>query len=385
MEQAQITTGVDKLVALIEEKKRVSIIDASKELSVPSVVIEEWADFLQQQGLIDIQYKFTTPFLVRRELSKDEISRKSKDFEGRKEGFIRKIEAAIDYIEHESLGLKKVKEEFVQLSRELETEVKKVRNELSTLENYEKLKRGLDREILEQQQAFKSQMDSVESQLLEKQKAYEEISEHIREQELKLDEEMTNSGLIRKNEEILKQRIKKIQRAAQVMEQQLRDEDSNIGGMQSEIRQLKAYAERIRSGIDMRKNDIAPLIEQRRSHQKKIEEMQEAILKKVAGARQRISSSVTESSKAKEKFERFFDEKVDIDVMMDKINMDLEKLKHELSALITEAKLLELASPRNMERHISELEKKFRDANSKRERLEEEIFSLGRIINKSQK
>ncbi len=375
-----ITTGVDKLVSLIEEKKRISISDAAAELSVPKVVIEEWADFLHQQGVIDLEYKFTTPFLVKRELTKDEVAHKSKDFEGRKEGFVRKVEAAIDFISKESFGLKKVKDEFSKLSKELEEDVKKVRSELSVLENYESLKRNIDREILDQQESFRKQMESVEAQIIDKQKSYEDLVNHIKEEELKLDEEMTKTQLIKKNENILKERLVKIQKATQMMEQELRKEDSDIESIRYNISQMKRFAEKINEGIQSRKKDILPLIEKRKKHEKKIGEIQDDILQKVIKRKEQISSTVVEGKKAKEMFERFFDEKVNIDILMDRINTDLMKLKSELDSLVVEARMWSLTSGKKMSKHIDELEDKFRNAEKKRELFEEQIFKLGKLI-----
>ena len=380
MVDTEITTGVDRLISLIDEKKRISMSDAAKELSVPKVVIEEWSDFLHQQGVIDIEYKFTTPFLVKRELSQDEVDHKSKDFEGRKEGFVRKVEAAIDYINKESSGLKRVKEEFNQLGRELEEDVKRVREELSVLENYEQLKRNIDKEILEQQNTFKQQMDSVEKQILEKQKNYDELVSHVKEQELKIDEEINKTNLIKKNEDILKSRIKKLESITKTLEKQIDDEDADIDLLRNNIGHMKRYAEKIRQGIEMRKNEITPLMTKSKDHQKKIEQVQNDILKKIIEKRKKISDTVSEGKKAREKFEQFFDEKVEIDILMDKVNTDLSKLKGELDALVAEARLLGLATSKNMGKQIDVLETRFKNAEDKRAKFEGEIINLGRLI-----
>ena len=46
MEQSSIIqTGVDRLVQLVKQSKRISVPDAAKTLNVSKVVVEEWADF----------------------------------------------------------------------------------------------------------------------------------------------------------------------------------------------------------------------------------------------------------------------------------------------------------------------------------------------------
>jgi tetratricopeptide (TPR) repeat protein len=60
-----IQTGVDGLIRLVEEKNRISVSDAAKELGVPVKTIEKWMDFLVEEEKIGVEYKFTTPYLYR--------------------------------------------------------------------------------------------------------------------------------------------------------------------------------------------------------------------------------------------------------------------------------------------------------------------------------
>ncbi len=56
-------TDVDALMSLLKTKKKISIKDAAKELGVKSSVVEEWARYFEEEGLVKINYKFTTPFI----------------------------------------------------------------------------------------------------------------------------------------------------------------------------------------------------------------------------------------------------------------------------------------------------------------------------------
>ncbi|NOZ80933.1 MAG: hypothetical protein GXP63_04630 [DPANN group archaeon] len=59
-----ITTVVDALVSLVRNRKRISFDDAAKSLKIPVKTIESWATFLEEEGELSVEYKFTTPFLV---------------------------------------------------------------------------------------------------------------------------------------------------------------------------------------------------------------------------------------------------------------------------------------------------------------------------------
>src|SRR3989338_7836244 len=107
-----IETGVDKLVNLINEKGRISSFDAAKDLGVSNTVVMEWADFLEEEGIISIEYKFTKPFLIPRKLGKKEVQEKAKEFSGKKDVFVRKAEVSLSFLEKESGKLKTLKDEF---------------------------------------------------------------------------------------------------------------------------------------------------------------------------------------------------------------------------------------------------------------------------------
>ncbi len=64
MAEKVITTDVDALLSLVEEKKQVSFEDASKELGLPLPTIENLSSFLEEERLLDVQYQLTTPYLV---------------------------------------------------------------------------------------------------------------------------------------------------------------------------------------------------------------------------------------------------------------------------------------------------------------------------------
>src|SRR3989338_587238 len=104
-----IETGVDKLIELIKSKKRISFQDASTELGINQNLLEEWADFLEEEGIITVEYKLTTPYLVVKELKREEVTQKTEDFLRKKETFVSKAESMLSIIEKESKELTQVK------------------------------------------------------------------------------------------------------------------------------------------------------------------------------------------------------------------------------------------------------------------------------------
>jgi len=118
-----ITTAVDSLVELVNDKKRISLEDASKELGLPEHILNEWANFLEEEGVITIDYKFSTPFLLAR--TKKEIDEKD---------YSREIEIIFRELEVMLSGLKKINMEHKIQIRKIE-DVKEFIKKARTLDN----------------------------------------------------------------------------------------------------------------------------------------------------------------------------------------------------------------------------------------------------------
>ena len=59
-----VTTDVDKLIELLRAKREISLKEASEILSVTLETVESWARFLEEEGIVSLSYKFTTPFII---------------------------------------------------------------------------------------------------------------------------------------------------------------------------------------------------------------------------------------------------------------------------------------------------------------------------------
>lgn len=58
-----LKTSADDLYELVRNKKKISIEEASKELGLPESTVHSLVDFLVEEKLFGIEYKFTTPFI----------------------------------------------------------------------------------------------------------------------------------------------------------------------------------------------------------------------------------------------------------------------------------------------------------------------------------
>ena len=125
-----VRTIADELLELVKESKRISVEDAAKKLKAPTASVQSLVDFLVEEKIFGIEYKFTTPYIY---LYKDLIIKgargKEKSFtQGliTKEQFYEKAkEKHVPYQYIEDLwrkylqrNLVQIREEFLKKARE---------------------------------------------------------------------------------------------------------------------------------------------------------------------------------------------------------------------------------------------------------------------------
>ena len=69
-----IETGVDSLLALLREKDKISIDEAAKILKTPSKAVQSWVDFLVEERILGLEYKWIKKYLTG-ELSQEDTKR----------------------------------------------------------------------------------------------------------------------------------------------------------------------------------------------------------------------------------------------------------------------------------------------------------------------
>src|SRR3989338_1834626 len=279
-----IETGVDKLVNLVKERGRIALADAAKELGVSATVIQEWVDFLEEEGIISVEYKMKKPYLVERKLSKKEVEVKAKEFAGKKDVFVRKAEVSLNFLAKQADELKKAKSEFDRLKQELQKQVEEQKNDA-------KLKIG-----------------ELTQQVQKEQKKYQELSANIGREKEELSKEKAEAMAI-KNSEL-------------------------------HIEKLNMMIEDIRQRVEEEKSIIDPLIERSKEQEKKVLELQDKIIKKIA-QKQKSVSNVKNVTK---KVEEFFNKKLAVMNLVDKANKDRDELEKSLIELIKKAKSFQLTA-----------------------------------------
>lgn len=383
LEQTDIvTTEVDKLVQLVIQKKRISVDEAAKALSMPKVLVEEWADFLEEKDIIGIEYKFSVPYLVYKEITRQEAEERAKTFVDRKEGFVRKIDSVLQYLEHESDGLAKFKEEFEELLEGIEPKINHVKDELNLLSKYDEMKHAVDTQILEQEKISQEKRSMLEQRIRRNKKAVNRYLRLINERGRELGNEENIAKLLRKNEEGLKDKLTAIAKQAYAYEDRIKYDKTLIDEIVKRVIELKSASNIAKAEFELQKQKFGELVYESKEHQRKIEELKQKFFNKVAavGGKNRAIDR-RELKKVYSQFNRLFSQKLAAEKLTSKLDSSINKLKGELKGLSNEAMAMRLISNQKKD-YTREFEQKFSRLSEKKENYHKQVGKLFTVLKK---
>ena len=368
-----IETGIDKLVNLINIKEKISPSDAATELGVGSNIIMEWADYLEEEGIIKIQYKFTKPFLVARKIAKKDVQIKAKEFSGKKEVFVRKAEVSLIFLNREASKLKGIKDEFDKIKKELGLDIDSIKNELMELQKYEKLKINLDKQIEQQKTDSMDKLQEISQQILRERRKYQDILEEIEEEEEILQKDRAKAISLEESEKLITERLDILKIFISKIEAKAKAEEEGVLISERNIQRLNLTAKSMKTRIEKEKRLIEPLVLKSQNQTYKIKALNDTIVKKIKAKEKKLSST----KKASTKMQAFFKKKLGILGFIEKVNKDRNELERELIELIKKAKSFELSSKSaDMGEQIMELEEKFKGVDDKKHNFEKELKKL---------
>jgi len=368
-----IETGVDKLVNLVNTQKSVSSSDAAKLLGVGMTVIMEWADFLEEEGIISIEYKFTKPYLVARKITKKDMQEKANEFSGKKDVFIRKAEVSISFLNRESDKLKTLKGEFDKIKKDLGLDIGSIKSELEELQNYEQLKINLDKQIEQQKVTALDKLQEITKQIMNAKKKYQYILTEIKGEEEVLKKDKLAATSIEESEALIKKRLNSLNEIIQKVENKVETEEEHVKISENSIQKLVAMADNLRARVEKEKGMIEPLVEQSTIQAKKIKELQAAIIKKIELKEKKLKGAKNASKKMK----AFFKRKLGVMGFIEKVNKDRNDLQNELIGLIKKAKSFQLSSKSDdLGDQMMNLENKFKKVDTKKNLFEKELKKI---------
>ncbi len=370
-----LQTDVDKLIKLVDEKGSISIKEAAKELNVSKLLIEDWANFLEEEGLIKREYKLTDEFLTARKVNKEEINKKEKELSLRKDTLIKKAEDLLSKTNIREKEFSGLKEDFLELKKYLGKNIDKVHRAMEEIEEYNKLKRQSEKSLEKERREYELKMRSVERVLNEEEKKYSDVLNKIKEKENSLKKESGEVEELKGNEDELLKRLNQIREATEETRKRINYNDKKREAVKEEINYLKKIADKISGDLMIRKSRLDKLVEESRKKEEYLAKKQEALIQNLASEFKKGESVNIGIS---EKLKNFFNKKRKIEELLKKGEGEEEEVKKELIQFIRKLKALNYSKKTHQE-DIKEVAKVYNNIEKKKglfDRYQEEVKKL---------
>jgi len=132
-----LRTIADELLELVKKSRKISVEEASKKLKMPAASVQALVDFLVEEKVFGIEYKFTTPYiyLYKEGIKQAKIKEKSfaKDLITKEQFYEKAKEKNVPHEHIEGMwrkylqqNLARIREEFLRKAREKKTPEDKI-------------------------------------------------------------------------------------------------------------------------------------------------------------------------------------------------------------------------------------------------------------------
>jgi hypothetical protein len=380
-----ISTGVDKLVKLIGEKGRISIKQASKLLGVDEETVEDWAQFLEDGGLISIEYKFTVPYLVGKKLTRGEIETKAKELTETKNIFVRKTESATNYLDMLDSEVTKIEEVFEHLEKHADKGLKHVEEDLFELERAEKEKERMDKEICDSKESYMQKIGVINKKLRGEEENYRLISKDIKKEVGEtakiFDTEKKEAQSIVETEKYLEKKLDEVRTLSDSIHKKMYDEGKKISDSEDKFETLRRRYEEMKDDLEKEKLNIMSSMNENKLKEMEILKKQEEILDKMKNKREDVCSSLSELEDLPRKLKQFMERKARVKELLGKIKSEEKGLKDKLNEISKKGALLKITTGKeDFSKDLRILEKDLDSVTSKRGAFEEQLEKLTKLI-----
>ncbi len=344
--------------------------------------MKEWGEFLEEEGLIGVDYGISKTFFKERELSDKEVKEKAESYADKKEGFVRKINTKLQQLEKETEGFEEIKQRYYDLKDEMGGEMVDLEDELSQMRHFEELKKTIDHDIAKQKHEYKNLLDEVHKKIEKERRRYDNLVESIQSKEEEIKNEREEINELEEKEETVKERLDEIKDAVSEVEDRIQEKEEKVNTEEKHLLKLKELASDLEKDIKTKKKkEIEPLLEESESHKDKIIAVQNEILNKVKSAKEEMSSYRGEAEAIQKKFKDLFEKNSETSELIQNLEEEKLEMKKELEELKRKAQVFNIASKdTDIEEYLSELEDRFEHYKERKDSFLEQLQRLKNLI-----
>ncbi len=377
-----IETGVDRLLSLINEREKVLVKDAAKELAVSEQIVNEWAEFLEEEGYVTFEYKFSKTYITKKELSSENLKDKEKEYSSQKEAFVRKAETMLQLVDRDSLGLEDVKMEFDSIYKAVNEKKELIKDDLNTLQKYEDSKERLDQKLIDQKNKFESMLVDAEKKIKSKSVDVAELIDKIKVEESKISDSEKDIDELKTSEDKIKDQINDMISLAQNVNKRIDSREHELTHSKKTLKNLKSYADNIESQLKKHtRKVIDPLLKKVRDHEDDIKSSQDKLIKKITIQKDELKSIVEDTTVIEKQFEDLFRSKMKAHTIVSSLSIDKVAMEKELNLLIKKVSALTVFSKgKSINQKVSSIKKLFDDIELREESFKNKIKNLSILL-----
>ena len=374
----RIQTGVDRLVALVKEKQKISIDDAAKTLVVSKTIVQEWADFLEEEGIIEIKYSFARTYLVDRKLTKVETDQKEKQFTQQRETFVAKVDQTIQSVDHEMKGFEEFRREFESLKKGLSGSLDILHTEIGALHALEHTKIKATSSLTKERDTLKKREIEAHQSLTKEYTRYHEILRAFTKQEKTLSEHKKHVKAILNGESTAKTTIGMYIAQAARLSTQVDQENKALRGGAKKLKQLEGLAHTMHKKLALlERKKLLPLEREKERITQKARVLEEKILAKARVERAHAKKPHGTSVRARRSIEELFKRKKSIEHLLEAIERDKHALLDELNELEARAEAFRVNKTAV---RLEELRKKLAHIEDGKKQLQNHLAQFVKIL-----
>ena len=369
-----IETGADRLVRLISVKKKISVKNAAKELGVPPSSVEEWAEFLEESGVIAIETRFTTVYLVEQKLTKKEVESKIRDYEEDKDLFIRKVEHSAGTVDRELNEISAASRELKSIKELVSSNIKKLSEQLLKLENMGSSQRYFEKRRASVESEYNKQLAVLETKLEKDKKAYDSLLNNVNLETKDIEAEKEKLKTVESIEKQLSKKLADLKKEVVDVQSLIESQGIKIEKHEEFIGSSKSEAEELKVRIANGKKELLEIKAKIKKSKEELEKTEKEFFKNFERLSQGKLADIDAYKKSKkliENFKNFFKNSKELNELLSKADKDERALRKQFDVLLNKTKkirpIMKVADKqmlKEVEVELQELEdkkKKFRD------------------------
>ncbi|VVB66330.1 Chromosome partition protein Smc [Candidatus Gugararchaeum adminiculabundum] len=431
-----ISTAVDKLIKLVHSKGKIELGEAAKKLGLPPGSLEEWAQVLEEEGIIKIEYHLTRVFLVWAGATETQIVEKTDELSGKKQEVMGKVATVSAAFQSNSSELEELEKRFKSAAKAMDPKLLKSIEMVSKLENLLRKKEELNGRFEQLLSSSQEKIKSMDSTLVEAEEKAARVSAKLSEVEkkapkyqeppelalleerigkisTKTDEKFTKGlARVRKEKEEFKELftalstisdIKKLQKEVESSKDQVRQALQDLETKSSKLSDSIKVAGEALKQIDARSEELdelrtkakeldsleKELDDQNKSMAKTTKDIQDGIAKQrkeytdLSDFKGKVSGSVAGFGKDLQRFKSDFESQRSDFVSQDsKITSEIEATRSEMEKRASEMKEItkSFEDALSKKKDVEEITKKFEGLKIERDRIQKELALLAKDV-----